>query len=424
MGYIEAVEYLESLARFGSKPGLSRIRQLAQSLGDPQERFPAIHIAGTNGKGSTARMTAAILSAHGLKTGLYTSPHIGVFNERFMIDGEPISDQGLSALVDKLQPITQQGLEQPTEFEVCTALALEYFAQEAVDCAVIEVGLGGRFDATNIIVPEVAVITHIALDHMGVLGTTLEQIAFEKAGIIKTGKPLVLTPQSSAARGVILDIAKAQHSAVYELDPASWHVQEVSLDGTVFTYEDQRIHLNLLGRHQIINACAAITGARVFLQDRFCWRLVHKSLGEVSWPGRLEIMGTNPLILLDGAHNLDGAEVLKQAICDLLPTRRIVFLMSIMEDKEVDAILRTLLPRGKVAVFTQPKQSRTRPTSPHELRQRASAYLDEVYAELDPGVALEQALRLIDVNDVLCISGSLYLVRELRQLLCRNYHVG
>jgi len=412
--------YLESLARFGSKPGLSRIQELCQALDNPQRNFPVIHIAGTNGKGSTARMTADILAAHGLKTGLYISPHIESFNERITVQGVPIPSGALDALVEELRPLATGMADHPTEFEVCTALAFQYFAQEAVDCAVGEVGMGGRFDATNVVQPAVCVITHVDLDHQEVLGKTIEEIAFEKAGIIKPGVPVVLTPQREGARNTILAVAEERGCHVEELDASAWTVEEVSLAGTVFTFQGQRIHLSLLGQHQVINACAAITASKLFLGEAFHWEPVLQSLGRVRWPGRLEVMGTDPLVLLDGAHNLDGAQALRAALSALLPERKITFLMGMMEDKEANAILKTLLPLGTKAIFTEPTKGRSASIPAAELKSLARRYLDEVYAYLDPAVALSEALNMVAGDEVLCICGSLYLVRELRPLLSRN----
>ena len=311
----EAIERIHSVYPNGKKEGLSGIRALMMRLGNAHAAVPAVHVAGTNGKGSCCAMIERMLRAAGYKTGLYTSPYIEVYNERIRIDGVPISDERLAALVERVWPAVEACEKEGvhiTEFELGTALAFCAFAQERVDVAVIEVGLGGRLDATNIITPLVSVITEVGMDHMDILGGTIGEIALEKAGIIKRGVPVSLGAQEKAAYGVLLAAARGLNAPV--IDPDAENVRE-SPDDITFdvSLEGERINglrVSLRGRHQAENACAALGAVQALRREGFAipQSAVRAGLAAVRWPGRLERFGR---VLLDGAHNDPGARAVR-----------------------------------------------------------------------------------------------------------------
>ena len=306
MDYKEALAYIHAVENLGSKPGLSRIRELMEKLGDPQKDLRFIHIAGTNGKGSCAAMTASVLKAAGYKTGLYTSPYLYRFNERMQINGRQIDDDVLAEIVSRVKPAAEAMADRPTEFELMTAVALLWYAQEKCDVVVLEVGLGGRFDATNIIgPPEAAVIMNIGLDHTAVLGDTVEQIAFEKAGIIKPGTDVVLFQQGEAVTEVVRRRCAEEGARLHIADFSQIVSEFDSLYGQSFTYRGQPYALPLLGAHQLKNAAVVLELVQVLREKG--WTLeqsdVEHGLYAVSWPGRFELLSDEPLFVVDGGHN-------------------------------------------------------------------------------------------------------------------------
>lgn len=423
------VEYLNTLKRFGEKPGLARIRFLLERLGQPQAAYPAVHVAGTNGKGSTAAMIAAILQAAGYRTGLFTSPHLVRYNERIQVNGAPIGDRDLEELLARLKAEAEKaaadpGIGQPTEFEVGTAAAFAYFAQARVDVAVIEVGLGGRLDATNAIAPLVSVITPVGLDHTRVLGTTLPEIALEKAGIIKPRVPVVCARQPAEARDVIA--ARAGELGcpllLFGRDYDS-RLEGAGPGGTRFSVrwgdtwvEDLKVPL--LGAHQADNAAVAVAavraaGERLGVSED----AVRRGLAAVQWPGRMELVPGQPALLLDGAHNAEGARVLAEGLQAVFPGQRPVFVVGMLAEKPVDAVLRTLLPLGRAAVFTAPRFGRGQPVDPPELARRAQGLVPQAAAEPGPAEALALAREWAGAGGLVCVTGSLYLVGEVKGLL-------
>lgn len=429
-GQPAAVDYLQTLRRFGEKPGLARIRFLLERLGNPHRAYPAVHVAGTNGKGSTSAMIAGILQAAGYRTGLFTSPHLVRYNERIKVDGVPISDGDLAALLGRLREHAEEAaadsaLGQPTEFEVGTAAALAYFAQAAVDVAVVEVGLGGRFDATNVVEPLVSVITPIGLDHTQVLGGTLAEIAAEKAGIIKPGVPVVCAAQRPEARDVIVARAEELGAPAYLAGrDFESRLSDVDQHGTRFAVrwgerwlEDLRVPL--LGPHQAGNGGVAVAAAQVLAGRGLAVpeEALRCGLGAVRWPGRMELWPGQPALLFDGAHNAEGAQVLAEGLQAVFPGRQPVFVLGMLGEKPIDAVLSTLLPLGQAAVLTAPRVGRGAPADPAELARRARGLVPRLAVEADPLEALALARSWAGPEGLVCVAGSLYLVGELQGLL-------
>ena len=415
MNYQEALAYISGVAFFGSKPGLERIRELLEKLGNPQKGMKFIHIAGTNGKGSCAAMTASVLKAAGYKTGLYTSPYLYRFNERMQINGKQIDDEVLSEIVTRVKPAAEAMADHPTEFELMTAAALLWYAQEACDAVVLEVGLGGRFDATNIIdAPECAVIMNIGLDHTAVLGDTVEQIAFEKAGIIKKGCPVVLFQQSDSVTDVVRRRCEEEGSALHIPDFSQIHSEFDSLYGQSFTYKGEAYALPLLGSHQLKNAAAVLEVVGV-LRERG-WKLeqtdVEHGLYAVSWPGRFELLSDEPLFVVDGGHNPQCAQTVAENLLRYFPDKRRILLLGILKDKDVGGLTDILDPVADEYICITPGSFRALPAE--ELAEHLKRYGKPVTVcgSIRDGVSV--ALDHSDEDSVVCAVGSLYSVGEIR----------
>lgn len=409
---------LHTSAWLNQPPGLERISRLLERLDNPQNRLKFVHIAGTNGKGSTAAMTASVLTAASYKTGLSTSPHLVRLNERFQIDGVEISDFQLEILANQVTAVA--AIEPPicpTEFELMTAMAFCYFAQEGCDIVVLEVGLGGRLDASNIIPPpEVAVITAIGLDHTAILGDTLPKIAAEKAGILKSGSRCVLYHQSPEIQSVILHICRQANISIQVTEPNQLEILESSLDGQKFSYRNQIYKILLLGQHQVANACVAL---EIFAQLRdLGWKISQQAIKDgllsAKWPGRLERISTSPDVLVDGGHNPQCLQALRDSLIALRPNQKFIFLMGILRDKDVDEMLNLVLPLAKQVITITPDSPRALPA---QVLAERIAYRDiPVRIAHSPAQGLLLAKSLAKPDDLICAFGSLYTVGELRNL--------
>lgn len=428
MKYQEALAWLEELSRFGIQLGLRRMERLAQLLGNPERRYRIVHVTGTNGKGSVSAMMAAALSRCGIATGLYTSPHLVSYTERMGINGRAISEadfaRTLTRVRQAVETMTAAGEESPTQFEVLTAQAFLWFAEEKTEYAVVEVGLGGLLDSTNIIFPDLTIITNVTLEHADRCGGTLEGVARHKAGIIKEGVPVV-----TAARGMPLNIirqtAAQKHAPLYVAGEdftsrfagiaegkqrISFAWGKAGYDSTV-PYE-----VSLLGDHQRENAAVAIQAFRVLqAQDgRFTEEALREALRETVWPGRFEAMDIGRVrIRIDGAHNPAGIAALRTALDDYFPEDRRVFLLGILRDKDIDTMLRTLLRLEDRVMLTRPDSERA--ADPRELATKATA--QEVRVKANPEKALAEALTMVSDDSLLVVTGSLYLVGRIRALL-------
>lgn len=416
--YKESLDYLYGLQKNGIKFGLNCTENLLARVGDPHRKLRFVHIAGTNGKGSTAAMLAGILEGHGCKTGLYTSPHLVRFTERFRLGGREVPAERLLSAFDKIHSIIDDR-ERPTFFEVTTAMAFLCFAEEQADWVVAETGLGGRLDATNVIDPEVCVITNIGFDHQEYLGSTLGSIAREKAGIIKQGVPLVTGALQPLVQGIFKTTCMNRKAPLYraKTDFRVRRNSDNSFQYRGISRQWQALRVNLRGAHQTGNAALAIAAAEL-LEKKGLLSInqpaVERALTEVCWPARLEVLDTDPTVLLDGAHNPQGAESLRDSLKECFQFDRLHLVLGIMADKDIRGILRRLLPLAETAIFTQPRYSRA--ASPEELRKMARPYIQRHYVIPDPASAIAQARQLAGPRDLICITGSLYFAGEVKEL--------
>ena len=362
MTYDEAIKYIHSTSNFFCKPGLERIRELCLGLENPQNDLKFIHVGGTNGKGSFCAMTDSILRAAGYKVGLYTSPYVLRFNERMRVNGESISDESLARLTEKAKAIAEKMTDKPTEFELITAIAFDYFKEEGCDVVILEVGMGGRLDATNIIEGSVlSVITGIALDHTAYLGDTVEKIAAEKAGIIKNGSTVIYGGEDRSAAEVIRKKAKETDSALKETDYTSLKVLSFNLDGTTFNYKKrENLKISLLGSYQPRNAAIVIDAIDVLREKGF--RIdeddLRRGLIEAKWPARFEIINQNPMIFFDGAHNSQGICAAVEGIKEYFKEKRVIVITGVLRDKDYKAIAKTICAVSCTAFTITPDNPR------------------------------------------------------------------
>lgn len=407
MIYSEALDYIGSRLRFGIKPGLSRTRNLLKKLGNPEKKLNFLHVAGTNGKGSVCAMTSAALAAVGQKTGLYTSPYISDFRERMQINSCMIPKDELADIITAVKPFADN-ISDITEFELITCAAMLWFAENKCDIVVLETGLGGRFDSTNVIEsPLCSVITKIGLDHTAVLGSTIEEIASEKSGIIKPGCPVVSSVQREEARKVIFDTAKNRGCRFIQAGECSAVLEQIS--GTHARYADiDTLYIPLAGHHQLENAAAAIEALKVIgMSDKD----ITEGIAKASIPARLEYMEGKPSLIIDGAHNPDGAQTLARALKDLTSGRRKIAVIGILEDKDYNTVLEILSPRFDIAISADGFSA----------RELSSGKLAELISKhtysIDGGnfsTAIDRAFDIAQDDDIIVVCGSLYLAGALR----------
>jgi len=412
MNYKASIAYFEELGRFGIQLGLERVIQLLELMGNPHKNLKYIHVAGTNGKGSTVAFLVSILSCSGYRVGAYTSPHLIRFNERIAINDEQISDEDVAELTSQISEIIESSCLKITYFEAATALAFAYFAQQKVDIVVLEVGLGGRLDATNVIIPLVSVITNISLEHTTILGNTVELIAREKAGIIKQEVPVVCGVMDERAVDTIQQVAQQNHAPLHLV------AKEIKIEGnTIKTIHNTYapIQLALAGYHQMQNAACAILAAEVLASrwGRINYKSIPHTLNNTHWPGRLQIVRQKPLIVVDGAHNPAGTKVLRKAIEDYFDYSQLILVLGILDDKDKTAMMRELIAdneRLKLLILTKPKTSRAFP--PDKLLKEADKYCVPVMVCEDIPIAMNMAIKMADGDDLICLAGSLYVVAE------------
>lgn len=409
------------LRRFGIKLELDTIRQILADLGNPQDRFRSIHIAGTNGKGSVAAMLSTILHEAGYNVGRYTSPHLECFNERICINNRPIDDDEVVSLYDAVTA-SKPDTRQPTFFEFATAMALLHFGRRKVDWAIIETGMGGRMDATNMIRPALTIITNISLEHKTYLGSTISAIAGEKAGIIKHRIPVVTGVQQPAARRVILGMAANLDASTY-LKGRDFRTR-LNKDGTFSYYGMNRTMrhcaVKLQGRHQIANASLVLAGCELLRQaDEVTLDESHirSGLARTRWPGRLEVASTQPYIILDGAHNLMAARALAEHLKAHFPKAAVTLVVGILDDKPYGPILNMLADVSERVIFTQPVIDRALPAE--TLALKAGQLWTEATVEPSVDLALRKAVEMNKPEQVICVAGSLYVVGEAKTTLTR-----
>ena len=418
MTYPAAIQYLYELQKHGIKLGLNTMRALLHAIGNPERLLRTLHIGGTNGKGSTAAMAAAMLQASGMRVGLYTSPHLVEFRERIRVNGVMIAENELADLAEVVRA-SNPSATAPTFFEATTAMALQYFADSRVDIVVMEVGLGGRFDATNVIDPSACAITTIALDHQEYLGRTEEAIAYEKAGIIKPSVPVVIGKMGPEAGEVMRRVAAAQPAPLWKLG-SEFSVEGDGPEGFAYkgpAWAFEGLHCGLAGQHQLDNAACAIALLEAGGQSE-AWvdeASVRKGLRAVKWEGRLEMIEESPRVLLDGAHNPAAAVALARYLEEFLahhPDSRIILLWGMMRDKDHRQFIAPLLPLVSEIVLTQAGLARS--ATVQELRQVLTDRDMPVFEEPLPADALRTAKKQAAAHDLICVTGSLMLLGDIK----------
>jgi dihydrofolate synthase / folylpolyglutamate synthase len=426
--YEEALAWIHTRRGMGPKPGIRRMEWMMEKLNHPQQKFKSIHIAGTNGKGSTVAYLTALFQAHDYSVGSFTSPHIMKFNERISVNGQPIADEDILALANRIQPlydeIAQTELGGLTEFEVITSMMFLYFSEVQPDVVLLEVGLGGLFDSTNVVTPNLSLITTIGLDHIKILGNTIEAIAFQKAGIIKKDVPVVLGNIGPAAKSVLLDIANQQHSEVaeYHVDFHAQSKPSVDIFHERFDYQTddcliKDITISLMGQHQVDNATTALHAFRVFCrQNEFAYDEESIKLGfeRAFWPVRMEVVSHSPLTILDGAHNEPAMEALVNALETHFPNRRLHILYASLTTKELDKIGEWLnkLPQASIHLTTFDFDQ---VASIEELKKGLG--IEAVGEHENWQEAIQTISKAVDEQDIFLITGSLYFLSEVRHFL-------
>ena len=423
MNYTETLAYLDGLGKFGIHLGMERIEALLKELGNPEQKVRTIHVTGTNGKGSVTSMITNILLVSGLKVGKFTSPHLVRYNERIEVDGKEISDEDFALVVTAVRRAVEnvmvKGTDQPTQFEVLTAAAFLHFALQKLDYAVIEVGLGGLWDSTNVITPVVSVITNVSLDHTDRCGKTVEEIAMQKAGIIKDGIPVV-TAAEGEALGPIQAMSLFKQAPLYIYGKA-FTGQEVSssMDGQTFTLSAGDYHSNydvkLPGAHQILNTAVAVVAAKLASKQdsRINEMALHQGVALTKWPGRLERISQKPDVILDGAHNPAGAAVLRAALDKYYSGKKICFIFGMMGDKDISQVITTLF-RKEDTVYTVRADEGARAAEPEALAEQIGPQAKVMH---DLTTAYKTALAEVGEDGLVCVCGSLYLVGTFKKML-------
>ena len=426
MDYDSAIAYLERHIDLGMKPGLSRMIGLLEMMGHPESGYPIIHVAGTNGKTSTSRLITVILAAHGLNTGTFTSPHLERVEERIGVNGRTSTPDEFAQAVTDVAGFAdlyeERSGESPSYFEVTAAMAFTWFSENSVDAAVVEVGLGGRLDATNAADGEVAVVTGIDFDHTEILGTTIEQIAAEKLGIVKSGSMLVTGSMPEEAMKIARATAADLAATHYEFDKdfriegsdrgvGGWLV---SINGTRGDYED--VFLPLRGRHQMANLAVAVAASEALLGGPLDEDALRSGVGAVTSPGRLEVVASTPLVLIDGAHNPQGMRSLASSIAEEFALQKWVLVMSAMKDKDLMQMVPPLKGQVRSAIATETGSNRSQ-AADDLAATLASALEVPVESVPDPVAALARARELAGPEGAVLVAGSLYLVGAIRSLL-------
>ena len=427
--YEDAFAWLCSFDKYGWIFGLERITSLLEHLGNPHRTLKVIHIAGTNGKGSVCKYISSILEKAGYRVGLYLSPHLERFSERIVVNDQEISEEDLTMLIAEIRPVVENMKQQnntPTFFEIVTALAFLYFERRAVDYAVVEVGLGGRFDATNVVTPLVSVITNISLEHTDLLGKDLTSIASEKAGIIKNHVPVV-TAATQEAQETIRNLATGLNAPLVCVNQTMWNRTSFQGKHQTFlihgSFKDYCVKTSLLGRHQGENIAVAIAAIEqlqvngVYITDND----IVEGIAAASNPGRMEIVSEKPLILLDGAHNPAGMHMLARTIQEDFSAQRLILVLGVLKDKDIISMISTIVPLADIVIVT--KSTNPRAIDPLTLQEIVNGFDARKVLFVEPSVpeAIGHARRIARHEDLICVSGSLFTVGEARScLLSKN----
>lgn len=427
MNYQEALSYINDKDKFGSRLGLSSIGRLLELLGNPHLGLKYLHVAGTNGKGSTSSYLSNMLQSGGYKVGLYTSPFLERFNERIQINGVDIPDDILGRITSDVKEaadtMVEEGLEHPTTFEILTAIAFLYYKEEETDYVVLEVGLGGRFDSTNIIADSlVSIITTLDYDHIAELGDTLGKIAYQKAGIIKDNGIVVSYPQDEEAVLVIKEVVAEKNAQLYFSPNEEIKIKEENEFGSIFDYSYgnhnlDNLKISMIGEYQVYNASLAVT-ALLVLRDKGLLKIsddeIRNGLNNTRWKGRLEVLKRNPTFLIDGAHNVQGINQLAKAL-KLFNYDKLILGIGILKDKDVDHMIEKLAPLADIIVVTEVKMPRK--LEAEKLAQEIKKYNEHVYIEKEVKDAINKTIELASEGDIIVFGGSLYLIGEVRTLV-------
>lgn len=425
MSFEKSLNWLYGFQKYGIKLGLERINHIVKELGDPHKNYKIIHVGGTNGKGSVCKFLESILTSGGYKVGVYTSPHLQHISERIVINNCRITEDELVVLVNRIKPIVNDMVENndvPTFFEIVTALAFQYFSDKDVDFAVVEVGLGGRYDATNIVDPVVTVITNVSLEHENVLGKKIGDIALEKAGIIKNNVP-VITGAKGEPLKLIKNVAKERSAPVNVINDMKWRKLCGDVEGQEFFIKgfltDTSVRTSMLGRFQGENIAIAVAVVEylqmngVYISDMSIIDGIAKTVN----PGRMEVVGYEPIILLDGAHNPAGMQMLKKSLQEDFDYDKLIVVLGILSDKDIKSMLSKIVPLADSVIVT--KSHNERACEPSELKKvvEKSGYKNEVVVKDRISDAIEHAKSIAKKNDLICITGSLFTVGEAKDYL-------
>ncbi len=423
MNYEESLQYIHSVNWTFCKPGLDRIAVLCKQLGNPQDSLKFIHVAGTNGKGSVCAMLERTLREAGYRTGLYTSPYIKCFNERMQVSGEMISNEELAELTSLVRPIADAMEDKPTEFELITAVAFEYFRRHACDVVILEVGLGGRLDSTNIIKnPLLSIITGIDFDHTALLGNTIQEIAAEKAGIIKDGCPCLYGGTENAAYRTVRAFADKKHAPFYNVDRSTYVQKSATLEGTVFDYQDYTdLHLSLLGAYQPYNVTVVLTALQILAERGLpvTEDAVRRGLEGVRWSARFEMLSKDPIVLYDGGHNPEGVQAAVRSIKEYFPETQVNLLSGVMADKDYDAMIEALKTVARRVYTVTPSNPRSLSANEYAAQFANHRILATPCESVEEGVRAAIADSRENGVPLICL-GSLYLYGEVADAVART----
>lgn len=425
MNFKEATDFIFSFSSLDAKPSLERIKTLLKFADDPQNSFESVHIAGTNGKGSVATYIASVLTECGYKTGLFTSPHIVSFCERIKVDGEMISEEDVARLAEKFSPIIESVPEKPTAFDLITAIGLEYFREKKCDFAILECGLGGKFDSTNVVTPKLSVLCSISLDHLGVLGNTIEEITEEKCGIIKQNVPVVsypfektedvFNPQHIESQKIIEKVSCMRQSELIVADPKKIISSNSTLGGTCIQLEDITLSSHLPGVHQKANMLTAYTALSVLSRTfGIPTEKIISGFSKAKISARFETLSENPTVIVDGGHNADCARALRLFIETTLKGEKLTAVTAMMRDKQCDEVIKETAPLFKNIIVTEVKSPRA--CDAYELSKKAEKYGKNVTVEPDAYLAIKKAL---EVGNTVIIYGSFYLAGDAKKYFSR-----
>jgi len=434
MSYREVLRWLFGLRRFGSKPGLEHISHLLGLMGDPHRSFRSIHVTGTNGKGSTTAMVASILGAAGYRVGMFTSPHLSSFTERIVVEGHPIPAEEVTRIVGEIMLLIDQmledpGLRHPTFFEVITALAFQYFSEQGIDFAVLEVGMGGRLDATNVVHALVSIITNVSLEHTEVLGETVLEIAEKKAGIVKKDGVLITATQDDAVFNLFEKVCEREGSRIFWVGRdirfrklnSSLEGQSFRLDGLLYGFDE--LLIPLLGDHQLLNAASAVSAVEAlnFHGIRISMRAIEEGLRRARWPGRLEIVQKSPVVVLDCAKDVEAARAVKEALMEEFTFDRLIAVVSISSDKHISAMIEQFAQAADLFVLTS-HSVMGRAADPAFLAEEVEKHSKSYEVVPDVKDAVRRAIELAEENDLIVVVGSVFLVGEAREIWFKPAH--